>query len=127
MHHLGLRLADTHAANGITVEVHFHECFGALLAQVGMMGALDDAEDQLTLGARLGLALGGPAEGALHGAVHLVAVGGVRRALVEHHRDVRTQRALNFHALLRSEENWGSIQMAPKLDSVIPDLADLAE
>ena len=92
-----------------------------------MVGPLDDTEDQLALSPRLSLALGGPAERSLDSTVHLVAVGGVRRAFVEDHRDVRTQRALNLHALLRPEENRRSIQVASKLDSVIPDLANLAE
>ena len=92
-----------------------------------MVGSLNDAENQLALGPRLSLALGGPSERALDGTVHLVAVGGVRRTFVKHHRDVRTQRALDLHALLRPEENRRPIQVASKLDSVIPDLANLAE
>ena len=92
-----------------------------------MVGSLDDSEDQLALSPRLSLALGGPAERSLHGAVHLVAVGGVRRAFVKHHRDVRTQRALDLHALLRPEENRRPIQVTAKFHSVIPDLANLAE
>ena len=127
LHHLGLWLAHTHSTDGVTVKVHFHECFGALLPQVGMVGALDDTEDQLALGPRLSLALGSPAKGALHGAVYFVAVGGVRRAFVKHHRDVRTQRALDLHALLRPEENRRPIQVTAKFHSVIPDLADLTQ
>ena len=127
LHHFGLRFAHAHTTDGVAVEVHLHECLGAFLAQVGVVGSLDDSEDQLALSPRLSLALGGPTERALHSTVHLVAVGGVRRAFVKHHRDVRTQRALDLHALLRPEENRRPIQVAPKLDSVIPDLANLAE
>jgi hypothetical protein len=126
-HHLGLGLAHTHAADGVTVKFHRHQRLRALLAQLGVAAALTDAEHELAFRTRLLATFLRPADGALD-SVALVARGRVvRRAFVEHHCDVRAERALNFHRFLRPEKQLRAIQMRAELDAVRLDLANLGK
>ena len=51
----------------------------------------------------------------------------VRRAFVEHHRDVRAEHALDFHGFLRPEKQQRAVQVRTELDAVLLDLADFRE
>ena len=110
----GLGFADAHAAHGETVQavlLHGGELAGAVGAEVGVFGALDDAEIELALGAFLLQADAGPAEGLLNALGGVVVGRGVGDALIEEHRDVAAQGALDGHALLGAHEEaaapWG--------------------
>ena len=51
----------------------------------------------------------------------------VRRAIVEHHRDVRAEHALDFHRFLRPEKQQRAVQVRAELDAVRLDLANLRQ
>src|SRR5580704_14581116 len=95
LEHFMFWFTHTHAADGVAVEFHGHKGFGAFLAQCGIRTALDDAEDFLTVGARLFAAFARPADGAFHGVALLTRGRVVRRAFVKDHCDVRAERPLD--------------------------------
>ena len=92
-----LRLADSKAANGITLEVERLQRQRRLLAQRRIVAALHDAEHRAFRPLAKGrLAALGPAMGAFQRLLVVGAVSG-RRALVEHHGNVRPQRLFDLH------------------------------
>ena len=92
-----------------------------------MRAALHDAKAHLARGARLLAALGRPANGAIHRGADLAVGRGVRRAIVERHRDVRTQLTLDFHRLFGSEKQQRAVQVRAELDPVRFDLSDFSQ
>lgn len=83
-----------------------------MLAQVGILGALDDAEIELPLGTGLRQTDTRPAQGLLDAPRRIVGRGGIRDALVEKHRDVAAQDALDGHALLGPHEEAAASKAA---------------
>ena len=53
----------------------------------------------------------GPTNGPLDGGPDFSRGGGVRRAIIEHHRDVRTEHALDFHHLFWAEKKQIAIEV----------------
>ena len=51
----------------------------------------------------------------------------VRRAFVEHHRDVRAEHALDFHRFLRAEKQRRAVEVRAEFDAVRFDFADFGE
>ena len=110
--HFFLRLAYRYAANGVAVEIHGGQFLGAGAAQVGIHGALHDAEVVLQPRAAHGLVLIhpgfaalGPAQGEPQGFFGILAVAGVGRAFIEEHGDIAAQVGLDFHAALRAQHH----------------------
>jgi hypothetical protein len=54
-------------------------------------------------------------------------VAGIGRALVEDHDDVRAQRALHRHGLLRPHEHRAAVHRRAEVHALLGDLAQLAE
>ena len=102
--HFGFRFANTDTADGVAVEFECDERFGAFFAEVRVDAALDDAEDHLAGSAGLFAAFSGPAHGAFDCGAKFSRSGGVRRAIVEDHGDVRAEFALDLHGFFGSEE-----------------------
>ena len=125
--HFGFRFADADAADGVAVEFEGDESFGAFFAEVRIDTTLDDAEDHLAGSARLFAAFGGPAHGAFDGGAKFSRCAGVRRAVVEHHRDVRAEFALDLHRLFRAEKKERAIEMGTEFDAVGFDFANGSE
>ena len=63
-----------------------------------------------------------PAMGALGRARRVLAVGVIRRALVEGERDVRAERGLDRHRLLGSHEPLGAVDVGAEGDPALGDL-----
>ncbi len=99
----------------------------AFLAQRGIGTALDDAENFLPVGARLFAAFARPADGAFDGEALFLGGRVVRRTFVENHRDVRAERALDFHRLLRAEEQQRAVKVRTEFDAVRLDFPDFGE
>ena len=53
----------------------------------------------------------GPMRCQVDGFVHVVFGGGKRKEMVQGHDDIRVQRYLNVHDILRREENFGPVEM----------------
>ncbi len=132
--HLVLRLAHRNAADGVAVEAEFHQLAGGLLAQVGVDRALDDAEMSLRSVARAGFVFRHPVLAALRPAggqrerfrgVGLVAR--VGRAFVEEHRDVRAERALDFHAELGGEQHFRAVEVVLETHALFGDFAQFRQ
>ena len=98
---------------------------GGLVAQVLVDPALDDPEHGLALGAVLAVPLEAavqPAVRALGRARRVLAVGVIRRALVERQRDVRAERGLDLHRVLGREHVLGSVDVGAKAHPLLGDL-----
>ena len=121
------RLADAHAADGVTIKLHRDDGLRALLAQRGVGAALDDAKNQLAGRARLLAALLRPANGPLDRAPEFVRRAGVRRAIVKRHGNIGAELALDFHCLLWPEKKQRAVQMRTKFDAVRFDLSDFGQ
>ena len=68
-----------------------------------------------------------PAQRQRQRALGVLARGGRGEALVERHRDVGAERALDLDHRLRREEARGAVERRAKLDAVVADLADLGQ
>jgi len=102
------------------------ERLGAFIPQSRIRAALNDAENQLARRARLFAAFPRPADGAPPREFLFARRSVVRRAFVECHRDVRAEHALDFHRLLRAEEQRRAIEMRAEFDAVRFDFPILA-
>src|SRR5206468_7539934 len=111
LHHLRLRLTDAHAADGVAVELQRDDGFGAFFAERGVAAALHDAENQLARSPGLFATFTRPAHRSFDGQALVLRGRVVRRAFIERHRDVRTERALNLHRFLRTEKQRRTVQM----------------
>jgi hypothetical protein len=125
--HFGFRFADANPADGVTVEFEGDERFGAFFAEMWVDAALDDAEDHLAGGARLFAAFGGPTHSAFDGGAKFTRGAGVRRAIVEDHRYIGAEFALNLHRFFRAQEQERAIEMRTEFDAVSFDFADSGE
>src|SRR5207247_9343066 len=91
-------------------------------AEVLVDAALDDPEHRLArrpLGLVPGEAAVEPAVGALGRPRGVVAVGVIRRALVEDEGDVGAERRLDAHRALRAEEALGAVEVGAEADAVL--------
>ena len=127
LQHLRLRLADTHTADGVTIKIHFDQRFCALLAQRGIVAALHDAENFLSVRARQRATLARPANGALDSEALLFRGRIVRRTFVKNHRDVGAKHALDFHGFFRADKQKRTIQVRTKFHAVFLHLANFCE
>ena len=101
---------------------------GGALAQVLEQAALHDAEQELPRIVRVGLpAAHGPSRGALHGRLHLAALGLGGRADVQGHDHVRPQLLLALDRGLRGEVVDGAVHVGAENDPVVGDLAQVLE
>ena len=142
------RLADTEAADGVAVEIHFDEAFGALAAEIAIHTALDDSEEGLRARSTFGLGgvaprspsardRGHPAEvrdralGPGHGEAEAffgaITSGGVLGALVEGHDDVCAESNLDVDGVLGGEEVRAAVEVGAELDAVGRDFAEGVE
>ena len=122
--HFGFGFADADAADGVAVEFKGDEGFGAFFAEAGIDTALDDAEDHLAGSAGLFAAFGGPAHSALDRSTEFARSAGVRWAIVEDHRDVGTEFALDLHGFPGAEKEKRAVEMRAEFDAVGFDFAD---
>src|SRR5665213_1433438 len=118
LHHFMLRLADAHAADGVSVEFHFNQGARTLFAQFRVRAALHNAKNRLAIGARLFATFGGPANCSFHGFVRYFRRGIMGRTFIEYHCDVRAEHALNFHRFFWTEKQRGTVQVGSELDAV---------
>ena len=130
------RLADAEAADGVAVEVHLDQPFGALAAQVVVHAALHDPEQALR--AAIELVVPGnlvlvcaevieraprPGHGQAQAFLGAAALGRVFGALVEGHGDVGAQRDLHIHGVLGRKEVAAAVQMRPEAHAFVRDFA----
>jgi hypothetical protein len=87
-HHFGFGFADTHAADGVSVEFHSYEGFGALFAQGRVAAALHNAENQLAIRVRLLATFLRPTDRPFNRMALILWGGVIRRTFVECHGDV---------------------------------------
>ena len=116
MEHVLLGFADADATDGMAGEVEAAELFGAADPEVVIDRTLVDAEQVATRGEEATVLgqlehLLGPADGAGHRDLARGAPARARRALVEHHGDVRAQRVLDVHAVLHVEAPLLSVEV----------------
>src|SRR5260370_34594910 len=104
-----MRFADGEPSYRVAWEIEVHELARALARQIGVRAALHDREQTLPRrdgglgigaprfhrGASVIAAAARPFRRALDSGGGAFVLGGILDALVEHHRDVRTQRLLN--------------------------------
>ena len=112
--------ADRHATDGVAGKVERQQLGGAPLAQLANRPALHDTEED----ARTVVGLPRtprPRRTAIDGRGHLVARGGQRRTLVEHHRDVRPQGGLDLHALLGAQEMQRAVDVRTEPHALVVD------
>src|SRR6267154_6899464 len=57
----------------------------------------------------------------------VIALARIWRAFIEHHRDVTSERALNFHRNLRRNERRLSIDMILKMHALLSNFAQFSE
>ena len=107
----------------MAVEPHGEDVIGAAPAQVQVGAALDDPESELALGARLVAALLRPDAGAAHCGLEPGAVDAGGRALVEGHRDVGAEQALDAHGQLGREVLLGAVVDRPEAHALVVDAA----
>ena len=129
-----LRLADGDSSDCVTIEAEFDEFAGGLLAEIGIDGALDDAEVVLGFTSGERLIFGYPILAALRptcgegeggGGVFFVA--GVGRAFVEKHGDVRTKRCLDVHGKLWSEHHFRAVEVGLETHAFLGDFPSFCE
>ena len=61
----------------------------------------------------------GPAGGQLSGLLGIITFAGIRRTLIKGHGDVRAESGLDLHALFRSQEGGGAVEVVLKVDSLL--------
>lgn len=69
----------------------------------------------------------GPAHRALHGVARVLVGRRPSGAVIEHHRDVRAERALYIHRTLRGEVHLAAIDRRTETHPLLTDLAHLGE
>src|SRR5262245_51748836 len=92
-----------------------------------MRSALHDPEARLPLSRRRGQAPSRPRARSLHRALDRAELRSSRRALVERHRDVRPQEALDTHRGLGCEAELLTIEVRAERDTVVVDRIELRE
>ena len=119
-----LLVAAEGAADRDPVDRSLRDRLRRLPPQVLVDAALDDPEDRLALGAARLVpfeAAAEPAMGALHRARRVVAVGVVRRALVEDEGDVGAELRLHLHRDLGRDEELRPVAVGAKPGSLLVD------
>ena len=129
-HHVFLGLAHRQAADGVAVEADVLQPGQRFVAQRFVHAALDDAEQRVGIAQAVELVARAPrpAQRHAHRAGRFLdrgrtAVDLVGRAFVEHHYDVRIQRALDAHRFLGRQEQACAIDRRGELDAFLGDLA----
>ena len=125
--HLLLRLADRQAADRIAVEADAAELRQRLLAQVLEHAALDDPEQRVGAVFVRGLRPRRPAQRQLHRRGDLVARARIRRALVEDHRNVGIEGALDLHRQLRRQVQAVAVDRRGEGDAFLVNFAQGSE
>jgi hypothetical protein len=100
---------------------------GASLAQLEVDPTLDDAEHELPRRRLAGPAAPGPDRRAPHGVRDPLPLDPRRRALVERHRDVRPEQALDLHRELGREAVPRAVVDRTELDAVVLDRRRVAQ
>ena len=136
--HLGLGLAHRQAADRVAVEADVGQAGCRLVAQRLEHPTLHDAEQRIRVfqPVECVAAAARPAQRQPH-RVGRFALGGwpgrlaaadhIRRALVEDHRDVRVQHALDAHRLLGRQQQLVAIDRRGEAHAVLGDLAQRAQ
>ena len=114
-------------ADGVAREVQGQDLPGASLAQVVMNAALDDAEEPLVAPLLGGEAPRGPARGACGRFVHRLPGGGIGRAFVERHDDVRAEVLLDLDRTLGREEVRRAVEVALETHALLAEVAQAGE
>ena len=107
-------LAHRKTTDGVAVEGHLRDGLGAFDAQVGVAGALHDAEQRLRRVAARRQAAMRPAMRHLHRAAGDTVLDRRGHALIEHHHDIGADGLLRFDTALRAQSNQGVVDIAGK-------------
>ena len=119
-----LAFADRQPADRVAVEADLDEPRRRALPQTGVNAALDDTEDPEPRPRREGMARAlGPAHRQFHRGFDRLALGGVGGALVERHRDVGAEQALDLDRALRGQQMPAAVEMRAKLDPLLADFS----
>src|SRR5882757_3216228 len=129
-----LGLAHSEPPYRQTREVESHQGLERCKPQGAMHAALDDPEQPARwLAASRGFSIvmsvapGGPAHGALHRFAGLALGGGVRRAVVQRHCDVRAQLELHVHRVFRREPHVGAVDWGAEAHPFLRNLTEALE
>ena len=130
--HLLVALANRQTAKGIPVQIHGRDGLRVGNPDILERTALVDAKQQLVLvdGVRQGVeschlrpAPLQPSGGSVHGSLHILSRGRMRRALVKGHGNGGSQIRLNLHALLRPHEYLSAVNVGVKVHSLLLNLS----
>ena len=131
-HHLRFGLAHTHPADRVTIPAHLDQGPRGFFPQVGIRRALHNAEKERPLprlippGPPIDRTLL-PAQREVEAPRRLLMRARMRRALVESHDDIRTERVLDFHRGLGADETRTAIEMILKMGPLLRDTAQLRQ
>src|SRR5918996_1628336 len=114
---------DTKAADGKALEGHRCHGVDAPSAQVFEQAALNDAEHQLAPGAAGAKTAFGPTNRPRGGRVNIIASRIMRNTFIERHRDIATERLLNFHHYLRCKQMRRTIEVRLKMHARVRNLS----
>ena len=129
-----MRLAYRQPADGITGKIERDEFRRVFTAQVLECPALHNRKENLlwirvARRSRLDLSFRSsrPRQRALGRGSGTVARARILDALIEHHADIRAERALHFDRFLRRKHVLGAIEMRAEADAFIADLSQIRE
>ena len=131
-HHLRFRFAHADPADRVAVPAHFDQGPCGLFPQVGIGRALHNAEKERALprviasGPPIDRTLL-PAQREVEAPRRLLMRARMRRALVESHDDIRTERVLDFHRGLGADETRTAIEMVLEMGPLLRDTAQLRQ
>ena len=134
--HLGVGLSHGQAADGVAVQVHFRDLLRVVDPDIGVDGALVDAEQKLVFVDRLLQAVQTrhlffapvqPPGRARHRFLYIISLRVAGWAFVEGHGDGGCQMGLDPHALLGSHKDPRSVDMGVERDALLLDLAKVGQ
>ena len=125
--HVGFGFTHRQPADRITVETDLPQSLKRFVAQRLVHSSLHDAKERVRIAGMRTLGAPGPAQREFHRGARLGHARGVRRALVEHHDDVRVEDALDAHGLLGREEQRITVHRRLEPHALLADLSQRAE
>ena len=125
--HLVFGFTDADAANGVAVESDVHEGASTFLAEIGVGGPLNDAEDERAVFGGLCVppfpAAHRPAEREIEALSSVFVAAWMWGTLIEEHDDVGAQIALDFHGGFGANEGGCAVEVVLEMDALLGDLA----
>lgn len=125
--HLRRRLSDTQATDGVAGEVHAKQPKGRAFAEIRMKSTLHDPKERLVGAGLGGSAAFGPASGAVDGAKNFFAGFAGRRAFVEAHDAVCSERFLDLHGAFRRKLKQITVDVGSEDDFVVIEPAKIGK